>query len=130
MRAIQLTGLGLFLTGFTIFLSSFFIGNYKLTKEVLQSRLGDDNKVELFVSHGSEIIDQSIGSSFAFVNQLNSVFESVNHVHLTNYGINDDDIEEILNKTASDPVRFTIATIDEVFSESEEYSVGAAECDP
>ncbi len=122
MRAIQLTGLGLFLTGFTIFLSSFFIGNYKLTEEVLQSRLGDDNKVELFVSHGSEVIGKSIGSSFAFVDQLNSVFESVNNVHLTNYGINQDDIEEILNKTASDPVRFTIATINEVFSESDEYS--------
>jgi len=127
MRAIQLTGLGLFLTGFAIFLGSFFIGNYELTEEVLQSRVSDAKKVESFNNHGGEILGSSTSSSFAFVDQLNAVFESVNQAQLSNYGISDAEIEEILNKTASDPVKFSIATIDEVFSGSDEFSIYKAQ---
>lgn len=122
MKIIQLTGLGLFLTGFAIFLVSFFMANYNLTKEVLQSRIGDDKKIDLFIIHGSDLIDNPLGSGFAFVNKLGDVFESINQAQLETYGISDAEIEQILAKTSSDPVKFSIATLKEVISNSDESS--------
>ncbi len=121
MKIIQLTGLGLFLMGFTIFLASFFLADYKLTEDGLKTQL-DDQQSELFIKHGSTLIDRSLNSSLDFVDQLNSVFESANQAQLESYAINDGEIEQILQNTSGDPVIFSISVLDKVFSGSDEYS--------
>lgn len=121
MRVIQITGLGLFVTGFAIFLASFFMANYQLTEDGLRARI-DSGKVEQFISLAGALIDKPTNSSFEFVNQLNSTFESINQSQLDSYAINEREIDAILQKTSTDPVKFSGATLDEVFVGSDEYS--------
>ncbi len=123
MKAIQQAGLGLFLTGFAIFLVSFFIADYQLTEEILRSRIEDVKKAELFLSYGGDLVETSTSSSFAFVKELDTVFESANQAQLETYGISETEIEALLNKTPTDPVKFSITALDEVFSSPDEYSV-------
>ena len=122
MKAIQLTGLVLFLAGFVIFLSSFFIGDFKLTEEILKSTINDSQKSDMFLSEAGDFMDSEVGSSFAFVARLNGILSTVNEKQLDNYGISEGEIEQILDKTGAAPVKFTLTAIDDVFNQTDEFT--------
>ena len=122
MKILQLTGLVLFITGFAIFLGSFFLGSYQLTEEVLSSQIGDDQKIELFKRHAGNLMGQEVNSSFELVSKLEQIFGEANESQLNNYGISNEEIDRIIGENTSNPVKFSISTIDAVFSGADEYS--------
>ncbi|MEQ8475574.1 4Fe-4S dicluster domain-containing protein [Fulvivirga sp.] len=107
MKIIKSIGLLLFIAGFSIFISTFFTANYKLSEDVLSAQLGDAAKVESFKEH-ADFIGESITSNFAFVAKLDEVFNSVNQEKLSQFGISETEIDKLVN---SNQGKFDINTI-------------------
>ncbi|MEQ8243169.1 4Fe-4S dicluster domain-containing protein [Fulvivirga sp.] len=107
MKIIKSTGLLLFIAGFSIFISTFFTANYKLSDDVLSAQLGDAAKVESFKEH-ADFMDESIPSNFAFVAKLDGVFNSVNQEKLSQFGISEAEVDKLVN---SNQGKFDISTI-------------------
>ena len=122
MQKVKSFGLILFLAGFCIFLFSFSIVNYRLTEEIVESKINDEKKLELFIAHGESLLGVTYTSSFSFISDLSKVFESVNQVQIENYGISSTDIDMILADSKENPVVFSIELIDRVFDASIETS--------
>ncbi|MTI40281.1 4Fe-4S binding protein [Fulvivirga lutimaris] len=107
MKIIKSIGLLLFIAGFSIFISTFFSANYKLSEDVLSAQLGDAAKIESFKEH-ADFIGESITSNFAFVAKLDEVFRSVNQEKLSQFGISEPEIDKLVN---SNQGKFDISTI-------------------
>uniref|UniRef100_UPI004049DF93 4Fe-4S binding protein n=1 Tax=Fulvivirga sp. TaxID=1931237 RepID=UPI004049DF93 len=107
MKIIKSIGLLLFIAGFSIFISTFFTANYKLSEDVLSAQLGDATKVESFKEH-ADFIDESIASNFAFVAKLDEAFSSVNQEKLSQFGISEPEIDKLVN---SNQGKFNLSTI-------------------
>ncbi|MEQ9168026.1 MAG: hypothetical protein RLO12_17325 [Fulvivirga sp.] len=107
MKIIKSIGLLLFIAGFSIFISTFFTANYKLSEDALSAQLGDAAKIESFKEH-ADFIGESITSNFAFVAKLDEVFNSVNQEKLSQFGISETEIDKLVN---SNQGKFDINTI-------------------
>ena len=127
MKAVQLTGLGLFGIGFAIFLVTFFLNDYHLTKEVLSEQITDAGKVTQFMNAQENFLGQKVSSSFEFVSKLDKTFDKVNQSQLEAYGISESEINQILSNVGNDPVQFSIAVVDEVFAGESELSAYKAQ---
>lgn len=114
MKIIKSIGLLLFIAGFSIFISTFFTANYKLSEDILSAQLDDAAKVESFKEH-ADFIDESVPSNFAFVAKLDEVFSSVNHEKLSKFGISETEVDKLVN---SNQGKFDISTIS-LFGEDE-----------
>lgn len=115
MKLIKTLGLALFLVGFGIFLGSFFISDFTLTKEILADKIGNDEKVSAF-SGNSDMLGKKYSSNIGFISDLAKSFENTNKAQLTTYGISQNEISQIL---AANNGTFALATIDAVFGNSE-----------
>ncbi|MEQ9422806.1 MAG: 4Fe-4S binding protein [Cyclobacteriaceae bacterium] len=122
MKQIQLSGLGLFMIGFGIFMASFFLANYQLQQSIVKSVIHDEAKASLLSQKASDLYFEEFGSSFAFVSKLDVIFESINNEQLQRYGISDEEINQILDKSGNGEITFSISTVDEVFKGNDEFS--------
>ena len=108
MKAIKIIGLGLFLTGFAIFLGSFFMASYTVTDEVLANQLGD--KAQLF-KESNQITGQSYSSNFKLVSDLETAFNDINTQQLKIYGITETEIDKIVSANTGS---FQITSLDQL----------------
>lgn len=115
MKLIKTLGLVLFLIGFGIFLASFFISKYTLNKELLSDKIGDAEKVNAFIIN-SDMPGKEYTSNINFISDLAKSFEKVNQAQLNEFGISQNEIDQII---ATNGNKFSIATIDKVFGHSE-----------
>ncbi|HNV27892.1 MAG TPA: 4Fe-4S binding protein [Cyclobacteriaceae bacterium] len=119
MRAIKLFGLLVFIIGFTLFNVVFFLASYRLTPEAINAKISDTSKRELFLSASSDIQQQEFTSSFSFVSELKKLFEQINQEQLSNYGITQ---EEILDLVARGGKQFSLASVDSLYLGGDEVS--------
>jgi len=119
MRAIKLFGLLVFIIGFILFNLVFFFASYRLTPEAINAKISDTFKRELFLMASSDIQEQEFTSSFSFVSELKKLFEQVNQEQLSNYGITQ---EEILDLVARSGKQFSLASVDSLYLGGDEIS--------
>jgi len=119
MKAIKLFGLLVFIIGFILFNVVFFLASYRLTPEAINAKISDTSKRELFLSVSSDIQEQEFTSSFSFVSELKKLFEQVNQEQLSNYGITQ---EEILDLVARSGKQFFLASVDSLYLGGDEVS--------
>ncbi len=115
MKIIKTLGLALFIIGFGIFIGSFFTANYTLTESILQEKVGTPDKASAFIAN-TNMIGKEYSSNFSFISALAESFEKTNRSQLSKYGISDEEIQNILSLNQG---TFAIATIDQVFGNSE-----------
>lgn len=115
MRNIQLTGLFIFLTGFGIFLASFFLSTYQLTDNVINDEIGDSEATTMFVRNADELLSTEYSNSFTFVSALSSVFVKVNELQLSRYTISDDQINGIVKASISSGKTFSMEVVAKQF---------------
>jgi ferredoxin-type protein NapH len=115
MKAIKTIGLLMFVTGFAIFIGTFFTANYKLTDSILLEHLGDQGKISSF-KKASSLLDQTVSSNFEFVSALGEAFEKVNEEKLAEFSISETEINALLeqNREKFDVKTITIFGDDEI----------------
>lgn len=119
MKALKITGLIVFITGFTIFNVSTFWADYRLTPEIVKEKINDPEKLTLFTKHASPVIDRNFTSNHAFVAALGDVFELANQEQLERYTITEAEIQQILQRSNNN---FTTPVLDSVFRTSNEVA--------
>ncbi|MEQ8808025.1 MAG: hypothetical protein RIE59_03065, partial [Imperialibacter sp.] len=66
MRAIQLTGLALFILGFGLFLASFFMADYKISRSDFDKVVAHEGKTQGILTFTPEIVDTEYSTNFGF----------------------------------------------------------------
>ncbi|MDW7693499.1 4Fe-4S binding protein [Flammeovirgaceae bacterium SG7u.111] len=100
---IKTAGLLTFITGFSLFLATFFWGSFQLTEKIVSKQISDEAKKNLFLEMGgSDLLAQESPSSFSFVNSLSSIFESANNKALEQYSLTSQEVESIAGKMESE----------------------------
>ena len=119
MKLVQATGLFLFLLGFTLFNATFFFSKYNLTKNIVNEKITDDRKKELFLYEVKDRLDKPIASNFEFISMLNDIFEKINRKQLKRYGITEKELDSLI---AISSTQFSMAHVDSIFRTSNETS--------
>lgn len=119
MKTIIVTGLCLFLLGFSLFNAIPFWADYRLTKHTVEEKIGDEKKADLFVKHAGSVIDKTFTSSHAFVSALDKIFQKANTEQLQRYQITKRDIATIIERSNN---TFRTGIIDSVFDKSNEVA--------
>lgn len=119
MKTIIVTGLCLFLLGFSLFNAIPFWADYRLTKHTVEEKIGDEKKADLFVKHAGSVIDKTFTSSHAFVSALDKIFQKANAEQLQRYQITKRDIATIIERSNN---TFRTGIIDSVFDKSNEVA--------
>ncbi len=114
MKTIQLTGLALFIAGFTLFIVSFFIPSYKVTEGVVGSLVEESKQSSLLESAG-DIINKDYASNISLIGDLNRLFEEINKTQLAKYSISDEEKAEI-QKVNFSTGKFSLSSLDQIFS--------------
>ncbi|MEQ8360669.1 MAG: 4Fe-4S binding protein [Cytophagales bacterium] len=97
VKAIKLSGLVLFLIGFIIFLSSFFLGFYKIDKTIIKENVASIPSRDAMLNSSEDFLDQKITSPFQFVSKLSSSIEKSNNKILSKFGFNEDQLKKLLS---------------------------------
>ena len=120
MKILKTSGLVLFLFGFLLFNALIFIGTYQLRPEIVNEKITDSRKRELFIDSSHDLITTTYNSQFAFVSELKSIFRTINERQLQLYRIRQDEIDTLvsLNKGA-----FYLVTVDSVFNGGNDISI-------
>ncbi len=120
MKTIKILGLLLFLAGFIGFNATFFFSSYRLTGDIVQEKINDQEKQALFLAGSASLLDKQVPSVFTFVANLNEIFSAVNDHQTLLFSITDDDIDRLVSLHVNG--KFSTATIGAAFSDSSEVS--------
>jgi ferredoxin-type protein NapH len=96
MKIVKSIGLFMFIAGFTLFLATFFIADYKLTNVVIDSQISDVKKAESFKQE-ADYLNQSVSSNFDFVSKLDATFVKVNEEKINTFAITSTEIDAIIS---------------------------------
>jgi len=119
MRAIKLFGLIVFLIGFMLFNAIFFLASYQLTPEVIESKISEGSRRDLFSQASTEMHGQTYSTSFSFVAELKKIFEVINQEQISRYGITQ---EEIFDLVARSGKQFSLVSVDSLYLGGDEVS--------
>lgn len=119
MKTIKITGICLFLAGFTLFNAIIFWADYRLSAGIAKEKIKDENQYALFTQFGADMIGKTYSSAHGFLSALDEVFNRANEKQLGRYRISDADIAKILQQSHD---RFMPATLDSVFRTSNEVA--------
>jgi ferredoxin-type protein NapH len=119
MRAIKISGLIIFITGFFLFNASTFWATYKLTPEIASGKITDEKKRALFIGHATDLLGREFNSNHQFVIALNQVFDRANEQQLERYHITESEVEKILSQSQN---KLTTPVLDSVFRTSNEVA--------
>ncbi|QNL21837.1 4Fe-4S binding protein [Hyphobacterium sp. CCMP332] len=97
IKAIKISGLVLFLIGFSLFLSSFFLGYYKIDKNIIIDNAPSKPALEAMLNSSKNFLNQKITSPFQFVSKLSSSIEKSNNEILLKFGFNKDQLEKLIS---------------------------------
>jgi ferredoxin-type protein NapH len=117
MKFTKLIGLTLFLAGFLLFNSLFFVGDFRLTRNIVHEQIRDKKKADLFVQTAGDLVGQTISSSAVFVEGLNRTFSEVNEKQLETFGVSNSELKAIIDASRTG---FRIAVVDSLFAGEDE----------
>jgi len=117
MKTLKNTGLGLFLTGFTLFLGSFLFTQYQVTDQILEERIDVSEKLKTFRTHSDGITKKRFSNSIGLVSVLDEIFEIINQNQLNKYSLSENQIAEISNSSI-DGI-FQLEAITSLFEQSD-----------
>ena len=119
MNYIKSIGLVLFLIGFAFFNVSFFWSEYKLTNEIIKSKISDTKKADALLEETNEIVKVIHTSNFKFVSELTTAFERVNNKQLKVFSFSDLELDNLvfLNKE-----KFSLLSVDSIFKGRDEIN--------
>lgn len=120
MKMVKTVGLGLFIIGFILFNILFFSAKYVLTESVIEDTFSDSARSVLFLQASSPILNKKESSVFSFVSELRKTFETANQNQFSIYGITQ---EEVLDLVARNEKKFSIASVDSLYTGNDEVSV-------
>ncbi len=119
MKLIKAVGLTLFILGFGIFNSLFFLSSYKLTPEIIRSLIRNEQKANALLQEASGIIDEASTSNFEFVSELSNAFSRANEAQLKIFGVSDQELDQLVSINKE---KFSILSLDLVFKGSDELN--------
>ena len=119
MKLVKAIGLALFIIGFAIFNSLFFLSSYKLTPEIIRGQISDEQKANALLKETSGMMNAVSNSNFNFVSDLSAVLTRVNEAQLKIFGVSDQEIDQLVyfNKE-----KFSILSLDSVFKGDDELN--------
>jgi ferredoxin-type protein NapH len=120
MKILKTFGLLLFLLGFLSFNALIFFGTYHLRPEIVNQKITDTLKRELFIKSSHDFIGRTFTSQFAFVSNLKSVLHIINESQLKHYRIRQSEIDTLVSLSHGP---FSIETIDYVFNSRDDISI-------
>jgi ferredoxin-type protein NapH len=118
MKKIQILGLAIFLIGFTIFLATFFISNYKLNVNEVGNLLGEE-KSSLLLEQYEIDIATTYNTNVEFISTLKAEIANVNQQLIAKYSLSDKDVEG-MHRIQRDLDAFTLEENTKVFDTSTE----------
>ena len=118
-KAVKISGLLIFLTGFFLFNAIFFFSDYVLTESIVKKEIREAEKTNLFLEECSSLLEKRIESTYDFTKRLDAVFDSVNSRQLKKYKISEGDIDKIIERGG---IKFQSALVDSVFRTSNEVA--------
>jgi ferredoxin-type protein NapH len=119
MRAVKFFGLIVFFIGFMLFNTIFFLASYQLTPEVIENKMSEGSRRDLFFQASAEMQGQTYANSFSFVAELKKTFETINQEQISRYGITQ---EEVLDLVARSGKQFSLASVDSLYLGGDEVS--------
>lgn len=115
MRAIQLTGLVLFILGFALFLSAFFMADYRITKEGLLKVSGDEGRIEGILRYAPDLTGATYQTNFGFVSKLQEGIDDFNAQQLKFFAIEEAQVDVLVREAGPAPFTFKMEILDLVF---------------
>lgn len=115
MRAIQLTGLILFILGFVLFLSAFFMADYRIAKEGLLEISGDEGRIEGILRYAPELTGTVYNTNFGFVEKLQEGIDGFNAQQLKFFAIEEAQVNALVREAGPPPFTFKMEMLDLVF---------------
>lgn len=115
MRLIQLTGLALFLLGFGLFLATFFLADYKISRDELLRVSGDTGRVEGVLRYAPELTEQIFENQFQFLNELQKGIRSFNAQQLKLFAIEEAQVNVLVREAGAPPFTFEMKMLELVF---------------
>ena len=94
-KSIKTIGLILFVAGFLLFNSLFFLSSFTLTEEIISARIADSAKRELFLNASASLSNQTKSNSFDFIDELKQIFNNANQEIYGIYGITEEELIEL-----------------------------------
>lgn len=112
----------MFLSGFGVFICSFFVGGYQLQSSALSKSL-TGYEVELLLPHLGKVPGANYKSGFKFIGQLDQAFKAANQEVLNDYSISTREIQAISELAAEQkPIRFTQDLVEQFYSSNDQIS--------
>jgi ferredoxin-type protein NapH len=117
MKLIKAVGLALFILGFTIFNSLFFLSSHNLTPEIIRSQISNEQKANALLGAASGMLNEVKTSNLNFVSDLSAALTRANESQLRIFGVSDQEIDQLVyfNKE-----KFSILSLDSVFRGNDE----------
>jgi len=112
IRILRTVGLILFIAGFALFNSSFFLSGFQLSKEILLLETGVE-KADLLERYNPELLKKYYSSNFSFISDLEGSFTKVNNEVVSVYGIQASEIHKIIELQLGNA--FSIEDLNRVF---------------
>ncbi len=119
MKILKTIGLILFITGFVLLNSFFFLASYRLSSEQINARIADSEKNVLFNKAVKPLLNETVSSQFTFVSQLRKALNGVNEQQISRYSFTETEIDRLVDRN---PDTFLIETVDSAFSITEPVS--------
>ncbi|HEX6890619.1 MAG TPA: 4Fe-4S binding protein [Chryseolinea sp.] len=119
MNILKTFGLIIFLSGFLLFNALIFFGTYQLRHEIVNEKISDTTKRELFLKSSQDFIGKTFTTQFAFVSNLKAVFRTINDSQAERYRIRQGEIDTLVLLNHG---RFSVATIDSLFNSESDIS--------
>lgn len=99
MQFIQKSGLVVFLVGFGVFLASFFLGNYVITDNIIEEKLGSGEAASSLLAELTPMLNTTYSNSFSFNADLAEAFSRVNKQKISKYAIPDQKVNKMVENT-------------------------------
>ena len=119
MKLIKAVGLALFILGFAIFNSLFFLSSYTLTPEIVRSQISDEQKANALLQEASEMLNEVKTSNFNFVWDLSAVLTRANESQLKIFGVSDQEVDQLVYYSKE---KFSILSLDSIFKGDDELN--------
>lgn len=109
MKILQQAGLVIYLAAFGLFLSLFFVSDFRLTEEMVTEAIENESLRRRFNENASFMMEQVYDGKFAFVSDLHQAFEAVNSRIAEDLAINNSELEKIVSTSMGiEPATFSL----------------------